>query len=46
VQLGRDFGNETEVLAGIQPGETVVVHPMDQLPEGAVVQPVALSTKS
>jgi RND family efflux transporter MFP subunit len=45
VQLGRDFGSETEVLAGIDPGETVVINPRDELPEGTVVQPVALPTK-
>ena len=45
VQLGRDFGSETEVLAGIDPGETVVINPGDGLPEGTVVQPVALPTK-
>jgi hypothetical protein len=45
VQLGRDFGSETEVLAGIDPGETVIVNPMDELPEGKVVQPVAMPIK-
>jgi RND family efflux transporter MFP subunit len=45
VQLGRDFGSETEVLAGIDPGETVVINPGDGLSEGTVVQPVALATK-
>ena len=45
VQLGRDFGSETEVLAGIDPGETVVINPGDGLSEGTVVQPVAQPTK-
>jgi RND family efflux transporter MFP subunit len=45
VQLGRDFGSETEVLAGIDAGETVVVNPRDELPEGTVVQPVASPTE-
>ena len=45
VQLGRDFGMETEVLAGIDPGETVVVNPSDDLPEGTVVEPVAGPSK-
>ena len=45
VELGRDFGSETEVLAGVDPGETVVINPGDGLPEGTVVQPVALPTK-
>ena len=45
VQLGRDFGSETEVLVGIDAGETVVVNPRDELPEGIVVEPVAMPTK-
>jgi RND family efflux transporter MFP subunit len=45
VQIGRDFGSETEVLAGIDPGERVVVNLSDDLPEGTVVQPVAMATK-
>jgi hypothetical protein len=45
VQLGRDFGSETEVLVGIDSGETVVVNPRDDLPEGTVVQRVAMPTK-
>jgi RND family efflux transporter MFP subunit len=45
VQLGRDFGSATEVLVGIDPGETVVVNPSDELPEGTLVQPVAMAKK-
>jgi RND family efflux transporter MFP subunit len=45
VQLGRDFGDEIEVLTGLSAGETVVVHPGDDIPEGTVVEPVPLSTK-
>ena len=41
VELGRDYGNEIEVLSGLKPDETVVVHPGDDLPEGTVVEPVA-----
>jgi RND family efflux transporter MFP subunit len=40
VQLGRDFGAEIAVIAGLNAGETVVVHPGDDLPEGAVVDAV------
>ncbi len=40
VQLGRDYGAEIEIVAGINPGEMVVVHPGDDLPEGAEVTPV------
>jgi RND family efflux transporter MFP subunit len=42
VQLGRDFGNETEVVAGLEPDETVVVHPGDDVPEGTEIEPVDL----
>jgi RND family efflux transporter MFP subunit len=45
VQLGRDFGIETEVAAGLEAGETVIVHPGDDLPEEAEVEPVPLPTK-
>ena len=40
VQLGRDFGAEVEVIAGLNAGETVVVHPGDDLPEGSPAEPV------
>ena len=43
VQLGRDFGNEIEVLTGLSAGDTLVVHPGDDIPEGTVVEPVPLS---
>jgi RND family efflux transporter MFP subunit len=46
VQLGRDYGAEVEVLAGLQGGETVIVRPGDALPEGTAVQPVAPSEPS
>jgi RND family efflux transporter MFP subunit len=42
VQLGHDYGLEIEVIAGLKAGETVVVHPGDDLPEGTVVEPVPL----
>ncbi len=45
VQLGRDFGLETEILAGVDVGERVAVNPRDELPEGAKVKPVALPVK-
>ena len=40
VQVGRDRGQEVEVLAGLTVGDTVVVHPGDDLPEGTLVDPV------
>jgi RND family efflux transporter MFP subunit len=42
VQLGRDFGDEIEVLTGLNAGDTVVIHPGDDVPEGTVVEPVPL----
>ena len=45
VELGRDFGMESEVLAGLDPGETVVVNPSDDLSDGTVVEPVAQPSK-
>jgi len=45
VQLGRDFGLETEILAGIDVREKVAVNPRDEMPEGTRVQPVALPSK-
>jgi multidrug efflux pump subunit AcrA (membrane-fusion protein) len=41
VRLGRDFGAEVEVLTGLKPGDMVVVHPGDDLPDGKTVVPVA-----
>jgi RND family efflux transporter MFP subunit len=43
VQLGRDFGAEIAVIAGLNGGETIVVHPGDDIPEGTLVEPVAMT---
>ncbi len=43
VQLGRDYGAEIEVIAGMNAGETVVVHPGDDIPAGTAVEPVPSS---
>jgi multidrug efflux pump subunit AcrA (membrane-fusion protein) len=45
VQLGRDFGTEIEVVQGLNAGDTVVVHPGDDLPEGTAVDPVPVPEK-
>ena len=42
VQLGRDFGAEIEVIAGLHAGDTVVVHPGDDLVEGTTIEAVPL----
>jgi RND family efflux transporter MFP subunit len=43
IQLGRDFGNSLEVLAGLTPEDTVIANPSDAITEGApvAVQPSA-----
>ena len=40
VTLGRDFGNQIEVLDGLAPGTHVVAAPRDSLTEGLEVSPV------
>jgi RND family efflux transporter MFP subunit len=44
VKLGRDFGAEVEIVAGLKPGQKIVVHPGDDLPEGKTV--IALPRES
>ncbi len=39
VRLGRDFGNEVEVLDGLQPGERVAMNIPVPLPENTRVEP-------
>jgi hypothetical protein len=43
VELGRDFGAEIQVIAGLNAGETIVVHPGDDLAEGTIVDPVPMA---
>ena len=43
VQLGRDFGDRVEVLAGLQPGERLVINPGDSVRDNAKVKPVLIS---
>jgi RND family efflux transporter MFP subunit len=38
VQIGRDFGAETEIVGGLEGTETVVVNPGDEVREGALVK--------
>jgi multidrug efflux pump subunit AcrA (membrane-fusion protein) len=37
VKIGRDYGAETEIIAGLEGTETVVVNPGDEVREGALV---------
>ena len=43
VQLGRDFGQAVEIVSGLAGGETLVVRPGDDIPDGTVVEPVSPS---
>jgi HlyD family secretion protein len=38
VKIGRQSGLEAEVLAGLEPGDRVVIHPSDQVEAGVVVR--------
>jgi multidrug efflux pump subunit AcrA (membrane-fusion protein) len=37
--IGRDYGAQTEVLAGVNPGELVIINPTDAAQDGARVKP-------
>ena len=39
VSIGRDYGAQTEVLSGVNPGELVIINPTDAAQEGARVKP-------
>lgn len=43
VILGKDYGNEVEVVSGITPDDLVISNPPDSLASGATVQVVASS---
>jgi RND family efflux transporter MFP subunit len=45
VKLGRDLGEELEVLGGLKPGQRVIVYPGDDLPEGTTIEPEAPTAK-
>jgi RND family efflux transporter MFP subunit len=38
VTLGRDYGSDIEIVAGLSPGDSVVLSPPDSLTDGVVVQ--------
>jgi multidrug efflux pump subunit AcrA (membrane-fusion protein) len=40
VQIGRDFGAQTEVTSGVQAGDVVIKNVNDSIQEGAQVEPV------
>ena len=41
IQLGRDYGDHLEVLAGLQEGQNLIVNPSDAVREGVKVKAVA-----
>ena len=45
IQLGRDFGDRLEVLAGLEAGQRLVVNPGDSVREGVRVRPAAESAQ-
>jgi RND family efflux transporter MFP subunit len=45
VKLGRDLGEEVDVLSGLMAGQRVIVYPCDDLPEGTTVVPEVTTAK-
>ncbi|HYK91774.1 MAG TPA: efflux RND transporter periplasmic adaptor subunit, partial [Acidobacteriota bacterium] len=41
IEVGRDYGQEIEVVNGLEGWEYIVLNPGDEILEGAVVQPVS-----
>ncbi len=41
VSVGRDFGNEVEVLSGVGANDRVIINPLDSLADGAAVRIVS-----
>jgi hypothetical protein len=39
VEVGRDYGAQTEITSGLRAGDIVVVNPGDEIREGAIVAP-------
>jgi multidrug efflux pump subunit AcrA (membrane-fusion protein) len=39
VQIGRDFGTETEIVAGLKPGDVIVKTITDEIQDGVKIEP-------
>jgi hypothetical protein len=39
IQLGRDYGDQTEVVSGLQAGDVVVQNVSDDIAENAEIEP-------
>ncbi len=46
VAVGRDYGDQLEILGGLQKGQRVVISPGDVVREDAKVKPVLIKTKA
>ena len=44
VRIGHHNDNDAEVLDGLAPGDEVILHPPDNLSDGARVRPRAVAT--
>lgn len=43
VTVGRDYGTTVDLVSGLTGGETLIIRPGDDLPDGTVVEPVTPS---
>jgi multidrug efflux pump subunit AcrA (membrane-fusion protein) len=46
INLGRDYGDQIEVVGGLQEGQRVVVNPGDTVRDGVKVNPILLKEKA
>jgi multidrug efflux pump subunit AcrA (membrane-fusion protein) len=46
IQLGRDYGDQTEVISGLKPGDIVVRNVSDDIEENVEVEPHYRSEKA
>ncbi len=44
ITIGRDFGDSVEVIAGLTPGEVIIINPSDSLMSGQKVRVVSVMT--
>ena len=44
IQVGRDYGDNLEVIGGLQLGDMVIANPGDAAVEGVKVEPVPMET--
>ena len=46
IVIGRDYGNELDIISGLKPGTTIIVNVPDSLQEGAQVRPQSVNQTS